>query len=92
MIKIENLANHDMGSCSILAGVPSDDRLVVVQVNLEGCVKTVGARYVNERWISEEAKFDLTEELLSSYSIWFESPLFLPTSISTDLVPLVKRT
>lgn len=88
MNRIHNLAEHNMSACSIKAGVPIDDRLVVVQANIGGFVKTVGARYVNDRWIGEEQKLDVTEELNScEYAIWFESMLFLPTSAAT-LVPL----
>ncbi len=86
MNRVQNLADHDMQSCSLGAGVPSDDRLVVVQVNAHGVVKTIGARYRGERWIGDETGLDLIEDLKSyEYAMWFESPLFLPTSVGTTV-------
>jgi hypothetical protein len=94
MNKIHNLAEHDMLSCSARAGVPSDDRLVILQDNVDGEVQTIGARYRNGRWIGGAMHMDLTDQLTNE-AIWAESFLFLPSSVANygkedaiQLVPL----
>lgn len=90
MALISNLAKHGMGASSVRANQPADSRLVVVQSVHDGQVRTIGARYCFGRWIGEGQGRDVTDDL-SAEAIWFESPLFLPSSAPQPLPAISLR-
>ena len=90
MALIKNLSEHGMQASSIHTNQPADSRLVVVQSVNEGHVRTIGARYCFGRWIGDGEGRDVTDDL-SADAIWFESPLFLPSSAPQPLPAISLR-
>lgn len=84
MALIDSLNEHvHLKACSVTVHQPNNNRLVILQDVVQGNVTTIGARYQRGRWVGEESKDDLTDQL-SDAAIWTETYLFLPSSAATD--------
>lgn len=77
MLRIENLADHNMLAMSVNTGLPSDDRVVVLHDYFDGIQISAAVKYNEEHraFVGSVTGEIIYVDSLTKYAIWSEALL-----------------